>query len=142
VNKVIKIMQGQESRLVLREWYQGHQVFLTKEIFESKRIYQRLANARLLSEKTVGTDEILWPWKHLMDRIKTGWDDGPNGLTAQQIRKLLVDTVRNDANYRQMAADILSGLNERGYLLALQSEKGVQGTVARDTLRAMNLKSQ
>jgi hypothetical protein len=135
-------MGGQESRLVLREWYEEHQVYLTKEIFESKRIYQRMANARLLADKTVGEDEVLWPWKHLMDRLKTGWEDGPNGLTALQIRNLLADTIRQDAKYRQMAASILSGLNERGYLLALQSEKGVQATVARDTLRAMNTKSE
>lgn len=141
-NKVLKIMRGQESRLVLREWYEKHQVYLTEEIFESKRIYQRLANARLLSDKTIGSDEILWPWKHLMDRLKNGWKDGPNGLTASQIRNLLADTVRKDPDYRQMAAGILSGLNERGYLLALQSEKGVQGTVARDILRAMNTKSE
>ena len=142
ISKVIKIMRGQESRLVLREWYEEHPVYLTQDIFESKRIYQRLANARVLADKTVGDDEILWPWKHLMDRLKTGWEDGPKGLTALQIRNLLADAVRKDTDYRQMSASILSGLNERGYLLALQSEKGVQGTVARDQLRAMNTKSE
>ena len=143
VDRIVEILRGQEAQLVLRQWYEEHPVYLTKEIFDTKRVYARLKNARLISNKTAGgTDEILWPWKHLMDRLKTGWEDGPRGLSSLEIRNLLVETVRHDGKYREMAAKILSGLNQRGYLLALQSEKGPQAEVARDTLRAMNIKSQ
>ncbi len=142
-DRVIEILRGQEARLVVRQWYEEHEIYLTKEMFDSKRVYRRLINAKVISEKTSGgTDEILWPWKHLMDRVKNGWEDGPGGLTALEIRNLLSDTVRNDDQYRELAAQILSGLNERGYLLALQSEKDPQRTVARNILRAMNIKSQ
>ncbi len=141
--RVIEVLRGQEAQLVIRQWYEEHEVYLTKEMFESKRVYTRLINAKVLSEKTSkGTDEILWPWKHLMSRLKTGWADGPNGLTALEVRNLLSDTVRADPKYRQMAAEILSGLGERGILLALQAEKGPQGDVARNVLRDLNLKSQ
>lgn len=142
-DRVIEILRGQEARLVIRKWYEEHPIYLNKDMFESKRVYRRLINAEIISDKTAGgTDEILWPWKHLMDRIKTGWEDGPGGLTALEIRNLLADTVRKDDKYRKLAAKILSGLNERGYLLALQSEKDPQRTVARNMLRMMNMKSQ
>jgi HEAT repeat protein len=143
-DRVIEILQGQEARLVIRQWYEEHEIYLTKEMFDSKRIYRRMLNAKIISEKTAGdgTEEILWPWKHLMDRLKNGWDEGPGGLTSLEIKDLLTDTVRTDDQYRQLAAQILSGLNERGYLLALQAEKDPQRTVARNVLRAMNIKSQ
>lgn len=143
LGKVIEIMKGQEAKLVLREWYENHPLFLNKDMVESKRIYRRLINARMLADKTENTtDEILWSWKYLMERVKNGWEDGPGGLTALQMKKHLMDTVRNDATYRKLAANILSGLGERGMLLALQSEKGPQGTLARDILRRLNVKSE
>jgi HEAT repeat protein len=143
LDKVITIMKGQEARLMLKQWYEEHELYLTKEIFESKRIYQRLANAKLILEKTLKSgDEISWPWKFLMERLRMGWEDGPNGLTGRQIRDYLADAVRQDADYRELAAQVLTGLSERGYLLALQSEKGPQSDTARDMLRAMNSKSK
>jgi HEAT repeat protein len=142
-DRIIEIMQGQEAKLVIRQWYESHPLYLTKDMVESKRIYQRLINARVLADKTENTaEEILWPWKYLMDRVKNGWEDGPGGLTALQMKQNLMETVRKDPKYRELAADILSGLNERGDLLALQAEKGPQGLLARDVLRKMNVKSQ
>jgi len=142
-DKVINILKGQEAKLVIRDWYESHPLYLTKDMVESKRIYQRLINARILADKTENTpDELLWTWKYLMDRVKNGWEDGPGGLTSLQMKQYLMDTVRKDAKYRSLAASILSGLNERGMLLALQAEKGPQGTLARDILRNMNMKSE
>ncbi len=143
VDKMIEILQGQETKLVVRDWYETHPIFLTKDMFDSKRIYKRLIVAKAISEKSQTTgDEIRWPWKYLNQRLKTGWENGPNGLTSLEIRNLLADTVRTTPEYATLAAKLLSGLNERGYLLALQSEKGPQAEIARNTLRAMNVKSQ
>ncbi|MCP4680100.1 MAG: HEAT repeat domain-containing protein [Deltaproteobacteria bacterium] len=143
LDKLIELLKGQETRLVLRQWYESHPIFLTKKMFDSNRVFRRLILAKAISKATENTgDEILWPWKHLMQRLKTGWEDGPGGLTSFDIRTLMADTVRNVEEYRELAAKILSGLSERGYLLTLQAEKGPQGTVARDMLRHMNVKSQ
>ncbi|MCP4600985.1 MAG: HEAT repeat domain-containing protein [Proteobacteria bacterium] len=143
LDRVIELLKGQETKLVLRQWYENHPVFLTKEIFNSKRIYQRLTIAKTIANTTENTsEEILWPWKYLMQRLRTGWENGPNGLTSLQIRNQLAKAVREEDKYRALSAKILAGLGERGYLLALQGEKGPQATIARDTLRNLNLKSQ
>jgi hypothetical protein len=142
LDRILEILKGQESRLVLRQWYEEHPVFLTKQMFDSKRIFKRLKIARTIADKTEKTGPVLWPWKHLMDRLKNGWDTSPGGLTSLQVKHLLADTVRNDAENRKLAAEILSGLNARGILLALQSEKGPSSEVAREIIHMMNLKSQ
>jgi hypothetical protein len=141
--RVLEIMQGQETKLVLRDWYESHPVFLDKEMMESKSIFMRLANAKLLSDKTANTgEEITWPWRHLIKRLKNGWDEGPNGLTVLEIRNALAETVRSDPEYANLAAEALSSLSERGYLLTLQAEKGPQSLIARDTLRSMNVSTR
>jgi len=143
LDRILEILHGQEARLVVREWYESHPIFLTKKMFETKRVYKRLAVARAIAERTeTSSDEILWPWKHLMQRLKSGWDTSPGGLTALEVRQHLSEGVRNDADYRELAAHVLAGLNERGFLLALQAETGPQSAIARDTLRMMNIKSQ
>jgi HEAT repeat protein len=143
IDRVLEILNGQEARLVIREWYETHPIFLTKDMFDSRRVFKRLAIAKALSDATMGsTEEILWPWKHLMQRLKSGWDTSPGGLTSLEVRRLLAETVREDDKYRELAAHVLAGLGERGYLLALQAESGPQSLVARDTLRQLNIKSQ
>jgi HEAT repeat protein len=143
IDRIMEILEGQEASLVIREWYEEHQVFVTKKIFETKRIFHRLDIARELADRTQDTqNEILWPWKHLMQRLKSGWDTSPGGLTAIEVRHELAEAVRNDADHRELAASVLSGLDERGFLLALQAEKGPASAVARETLRKMNIKSE
>jgi len=143
IDKILELLDGQENKLVIREWYESHPVYLSRSMFDSKSVYKRLINARALSDKTAGgTEEILWPWKHLMQRLKSGWDEGPGGLAPLEIREELAKTVREDAEYRELAASILSGLNERGYLLVLQGEDGPQADVARDMIKLMNSKTQ
>ncbi|MBW2277234.1 MAG: hypothetical protein JRF63_07060, partial [Deltaproteobacteria bacterium] len=143
IDRVLEILNGQEARLVIREWYETHPIFLTKEMFDSRRVFKRLAIAKAMSDATMNsTEEILWPWKHLMQRLKSGWDTSPGGITSLTVRGLLTETVRTDDKYRELAAHVLGGLGERGYLLALQAETGPQSTVARDTLRSINIKSQ
>ncbi len=143
LDKILELLEGQETKLVLRDWYEKRPVYLSKQLVDSKRVFRRLKIAKAISNKTEHTgDEILWPWKHLMERLKNGWGDGPNGLTSLEMRDVLADIVRTDENYRELSAKILSGLSERGILLALQGEKGAQAVVARDTLRRLNVKSQ
>lgn len=143
LDRIMEVLQGQEARLVIREWFEAHPIFLTKQMFETKRVYKRLTVARAIADRTEDTtDEILWPWKHLMQRLKNGWDTSPGGLTALEVRQLLAEDVRKDDKYRKLAASVLSGLNERGFLLALQAEEGAAGEVARETLRNMNIKSE
>jgi HEAT repeat protein len=143
LDRVLEVLSGQEARLVLRDWYESHPIFLTREMFESERVYRRLEVTRALADRTENTaEEILWPWKHLMQRLKSGWDTSPGGLTALDVRKLLTEAIRSNDRYRELAAKVLAGLNERGFLLALQAEQGPQSEVARQMLRLMNVKSQ
>ncbi len=143
LDRILEILEGQEARLVIREWFESHPVYLTGKLFETKRVYKRLEVAKAISERTEGSkEEILWPWKHLMQRLKNGWSTSPGGLTALEVRTRLAQDVRNDEKYRELAAKVLAGLNERGFLLGLQGEKGPASSVARDVLRMMNIKSQ
>lgn len=142
LDRVIEILKGQEARLVLREWYSEHPVFITGEMFQSSRLYRRLANARALYTKTEDSEEeVLWPWRHLVDRLKSGWDEGPGGLTPMEIREELARAVREKPEYQELAARTLASLGERGYLLMLQAEEGPHATIARDTLLSLNVKS-
>jgi hypothetical protein len=116
---------------------------LNADLFDSKRIFKRLLVAEALVEKTEKTGEsIAWPWRHLVHNLKNGGRDAPGALTKVQIRNALMDAVRTDAAYAELAANLLSSLNERGHLLALQDEKGPQGDIARNVIRDMNLKSR
>jgi HEAT repeat protein len=143
LDRVLEILAGQEARLVIRDWYESHPIFLTREMFDSGRVFRRLEVTRALADRTENTaEEILWPWKHLMQRLKNGWDASPGGLTALDVRFLLAEAVRGNGQYRELAAKVIGGLNERGFLLALQAEKGPQSVVAREMLRVMNVKSQ
>lgn len=143
LDQIIELLQGQENKLVIRDWYENHPIFLTEKMFKTGAIFKRLENAKALVEATETTGaEILWAWKYLMQRLKSGWEDGPGGLTPLETRNLLADTVRSNPTYQELAANILSGLSERGYLLALQAENGPQAEIARNVLRSMNIKSQ
>ncbi|HUT77995.1 MAG TPA: HEAT repeat domain-containing protein, partial [Polyangia bacterium] len=95
LDRVLSILSGQEARLVIRDWYESHPIFLTQEMFDSGRVFRRLEVTRALADRTENSpEEILWPWKHLMQRLKNGWDTSPGGLTAHAVRRLLAETVR------------------------------------------------
>ncbi|MCK9459297.1 MAG: HEAT repeat domain-containing protein [Proteobacteria bacterium] len=144
VDRVIEILlKGQETRLLLKEWFEARQPLLTDEMFEKKRIFRRLAVAQAVMAQSENKGEAInWGWRYLLDRLKNGWDNSPGGLNAREIRDRLADAVRKDAGYRQLAADTLAGLIERGTLLALQGEDGPQSAVARATLDKLSAKSQ
>jgi HEAT repeat protein len=144
LDKVLEILlKGQETRLLLREWYEGRPVALTDAVFSKKRIFRRLAVAQAIMKRSEGKEEeISWAWKYLLDRMKNGWDSSPGGLNSREIRDRLAEAVRKDGEYRQLAADALAGLVERGTLLALQGEEGPQAAVARATLDRLSAKVQ
>jgi hypothetical protein len=138
VDRILEILEDQESLLVMRDWYQSHPLYVTEDIFTTKRIYKRLLIARAIVDKTAKTGNIIWPWKYLMERLEKGWDTSPRGLTALQVRQQLFEDVKTDPEHGMLAAEILRGMNERGYLLALQAGKGPEAKIARAVLTAMN----
>ncbi|MBN2529182.1 MAG: HEAT repeat domain-containing protein [Deltaproteobacteria bacterium] len=139
LDRILELLNDTESKLVIREWYQSHPVYLSESIFKSKRIYKRLRIADAIVEKTQRLgDPIMWPWKYLMDRLEKGWETSPGGLTTLQVRQHLVKDVKEDAENRKLAAEILRGMNERGYLLALQAGQGEAAEVARKVVYSMN----
>ncbi len=143
VDKIIAFFNGIENKMVLKEWYDKYPVVLNADLFDSKRIFKRILIAKALADKTEKTGEsIAWPWRHLVHNLKNGGSDAPGALTKVQIRNALMDAVRTDAIYGELAANLLSSLNERGHLLALQDEKGPQADIARNVIRDMNLKSR
>jgi len=144
VDRVLEIIfKGQETRLLLKEWYEARQPLLTDMMFAKKRIFRRLAVAQTIMKRSTGKDEeINWAWRYLLERLKTGWDNSPGGLNSREIRDRLADAVRKDETYRELAADTLAGLMERGTLLALQGEDGPQAATARATVDRLSAKVQ
>ncbi len=141
--KIIALLDGVENKMVLKEWYDKYPVVLNQEAFDSRRIFKRLLVAKELMDQTERTGEsISWTWRQLVHNLKNGGHDAPGALTKVQIRAALMDTVRTDPTYGELAANLLSSLNERGHLLALLDEKGPQANIARTVIRDMNLKSQ
>ncbi len=138
LDRIIELLDDQETLLVLREWYKEYPIYLTEDMFTSKRIYTRLRIARELVDRTESTTNIMWPWKYLMERLEKGWDTSPGGLTALRVRHLLVEDVKNDAENGELAAEILRGMGERGYLLALQDAEGRAAEIAREVLSTLN----
>ena len=136
IDKVAElVLSGPETGLLLSQYYGDRPVLLTSTMFEKKRILRRLAVAQALMKagEAKGGD-LSWAWKRLIDRLKNGWDMSPGSLNQREIRDLIADAVRNDAAYRELAAETLVGLAERGTLLALQAEDGPQAAVARAAL--------
>lgn len=143
IDKIRIFFRGEENKLVLKEWFEDYQAPITRDSFERQSILRRLTTTMALLEATKDDDiQIIWPWKQVLTQLKTGWEDGPGGLTSLEIRELLADIVRKDDAHRALAVRVLAGIGERGYLLALQAEQGPQSLAARDQLREMNTSSQ
>ncbi|MCU0663606.1 MAG: HEAT repeat domain-containing protein [Myxococcota bacterium] len=140
--KIVPFFKGEENKLVIKEWFEDYQAEITRENFENKSLMRRLAVTRALLEATAGSDdELIWPWKQVLQTLKSGSEDLPGGLTAREVREFLAEAVRTDDTYRILAGRALAGLGERGYLLALQSEKGPQALAARNELTELNSQS-
>jgi HEAT repeat protein len=135
--------RGEENKLVMREWFEGYPMNMTREGFEKHSFLRRILVNKALSDATEDSNNVVaWPWKYVLQQLRKGSEDFPQGLTALEIRELLADIARNSEEHRGLAIRVLAGLGERGYLLALQSEQGPHALAARDQLHELNTQSQ
>jgi HEAT repeat protein len=130
VEKVLQIFKDDSETLdITQQRYQVFEPFLTREAFTSGRIYRRLMAASALRP---GDSGRTWAWDRMIERLKAGWSDGPEGVYPREIRALLAEAVRQDAALRDVALDVLIGMNEQGVLLSLEADGGA----IRDAVRA------
>ncbi|QQR89212.1 MAG: hypothetical protein IPJ88_13490 [Myxococcales bacterium] len=117
---------------VLREdtdWFN----VLNEAMFKSGQIFRRIKVAKVLQEGKA-EQSFSFAWAHLMGRMKAGWDR-PTGITAIKLRNLLYATLTGeDETYRELAADALDTIGERGLLLAVRDSKGPGTEAARRAL--------
>ena len=136
LEQFIKNLSDRETALIVRDRYERHPVFLTRDFFESGRFYRRLETVMALTDLSVESEQMVWPYKHLTERLKKGYE-GPNGLSALEIRKLMYETAKSgDEDKARLAAMVLSAIDEKGYLLALASEEGAVGDMTQKIIRA------
>ncbi|HJL14636.1 MAG TPA: HEAT repeat domain-containing protein [Sandaracinaceae bacterium LLY-WYZ-13_1] len=110
---------------------------VTQDAFETGQIWRRLEVARILNEGE-GDNRHGYVWNHLIQRLQAGWD-GHDGMTPRAIREELWNALRgDDAARRDLAADVLAAMDERGLLMSARDQGGPGSEEARDQLRAMN----
>ncbi|MBI2894080.1 MAG: HEAT repeat domain-containing protein [Deltaproteobacteria bacterium] len=122
IDQVLELFKNDSESLdVTQQRYTTFEPFLTQEAFTSGRIFRRVRAADQLRH---GEAARTWAWDRMVERLKAGWADGPDGLYPHEIRALLAQAVRDSADNRGVAADVLVGMGESGVLLALQAEGG------------------
>jgi len=110
---------------------------VTQDAFDSGQIWRRLRVARILNEGQ-GDNRHGYIWNHLIERLRVGWD-GHDGMTPRQIREELWNALRgDDADLRELAADVFAAMDERGLLMSARDQGGPGSQEARDRLREMN----
>lgn len=107
---------------------------VTKSAFESGQIYRRLRVARAMGEGDEDEKSYSYVWNQVISRLKAGWD-GPNGVTPRYIRSKLYEALTgDDAARRELAAEVLTAMGERGLLLAARDSEGPGSQEAREQL--------
>ena len=135
MDKFVANLSDRETALIVRDRYERHPVYLTKDFFESGRFFVRLEAALALKERSIGGEEILWPWKHLVERLKKGYE-GPDGISALEIRQILYETVKSgDEKKARLAAMTINAMDEKGFMLALAAEEGAVGDMVQELIR-------
>lgn len=136
VQKLLTIFKDDSETLdITQQRYLTFEPFLTREAFTSGRIFRRLKAAQALMR---GESARSWAWDRLLERLRAGWADGPDGLYPHEIRALLAQAVRDGGEHRDVAADALITMGEQGTILALQAEGGP----IRDAVRAAQRRAQ
>lgn len=136
VQKLIAIFKDDSETLdVTQQRYLAFEPFLTRESFTSGRIFRRLRAAQALMR---GESARSWAWDRMLERLRAGWADGPDGLYPHEIRALLAQAVRDGGENRDVAADALITMGEQGTILALQAEGGP----VREAVRAAQRRAQ
>lgn len=106
--------------------------------FDSGAAFRRIAAAKVMRDG-VGTGEQRqsygYVWAQLTARLRNGWD-GPGGASKRLIRAKLYDALTgSDADQRELAAEALAAMNERGLLLAARDQGQAGAEEARAILR-------
>lgn len=132
-----KIQENQDLRDVLQsslmnetnDWFN----LITQPLWDSGEVARRLRVAQILKD-----NDMSFAWMPLIARLRTGWD-GPNGLSAREIRMRFAEQLRgDDAALRVQAAQLLGAMGETGLLMAARDEGGAGSDEARAVLREMN----
>jgi hypothetical protein len=114
---------------------------VTEDMFESGAIWRRIAVARAMHEgegEGQRRKSFTVAWTKTLERLKLGWA-GPGGASPRFIRrKLYEQLVGNDPAMRQLAADVLGEMNERGLLFKARDAGGPGAEEARRKIRDMN----
>lgn len=136
IAKLVEIFKNDSETLdITQQRYLAFEPFITREAFTSGRIARRLKAAQALMH---GESSRSWAWDRLLERLRAGWADGPDGLYPHEIRALLAQYVREEGPNREVAADALLIMGAQGTLLALQAEGGA----VRDAVRAAQRRAQ
>jgi HEAT repeat protein len=110
---------------------------VTQDAFDSGQIWRRLQVAQILNEGE-GDNRHGYLWNHVIERLRVGWD-GHDGMTPRQIREELWNALRGDEpDRRELAADVLAAMDERGLLMSARDQGGPGSDEARERLREMN----
>ncbi len=111
---------------------------ITAPMFESGQVYRRLRAAVALRSGTNERQRMLSAWSRYLERLRQGWL-GPNGLSAQQIReRLYTGLTSNNQEDRELCAEVLGDMDERGLLIRARDEGKDGSAEAREKLRRLN----
>ena len=114
----------------LRMVYTNIPFYLTQSGFDSGKIYKKLQTAWYLKTK-----DVAWPWQYLMERLTSGYEDNPDGLSNFEIRTLLYNKAKAGGDEQEICIRALQGSGAKGYVLALTREEGDVSKMAWDILR-------
>ncbi|MCA9581306.1 MAG: hypothetical protein KC416_05895, partial [Myxococcales bacterium] len=106
---------------------------LTEGMFTDGQFWRRARAARQLRE---GDGERTYPyaWTKVVEVLRTGWD-GTGGVSKRQARTKLWEALNGaDEDLREVAAELLLQIPERGLLLRARDEKGPGADAARGVL--------
>lgn len=107
---------------------------LTERLFENGQIWKRLRAARILQQ---GDDDNRYgyAWLKTTAILSTGWD-GPGGVQPPWIRQKLYEALTGeDPERRELAAQALADMAERGLLIRARDEGGAG---AEEAVRALD----
>jgi len=124
---------GPEAMEDLKNLYDKSFGYWSGEDYDKGLVAKWIANAEAC--RYVKVNDALQDWPRLiLERDLQGivFDNGPHSITRVQFRvRLLKDAKSGDAKKSKDAIDILKFMKEKGALMALRSEPGAVGVMAR-----------
>ncbi|MGB0679021.1 MAG: hypothetical protein ACPGUV_05110 [Polyangiales bacterium] len=118
----------------LGERHEGWWTALHPQMFTSGSLWRRAQMAAALRDAASRQgSRAAWQW--LIETLRQGWEDPP-GFPRHFVRQALWRALTGeDATRRQLAAEVLADLPERGWLLRARDEGGAAASAARAALR-------